>query len=164
MTNELKLKLIELVEPQVVAALVAHNYVSISGKKLIWSNVIIHDDTLELINVKNNTNEDLIEQMIESFPKMGRDSYNAVSARLKQWRTKCTIENVTNAEILEATENHCKGKEDKYVGKLINFIYKHDNSIYTSRLEREIIALREKYENVSEAVQVGGADLSGYRL
>lgn len=172
MNNEIKLKLVDLVEKHVIASLVAHNYVSMAGKgkKLVWDNVIINDHTLELINIKEEHEDvEIAKALLEIFPKEAKagSSLNAIITRIKQWRSKCNLENITYKEIIEAAENHCQGKEVKYIGTLMNFIYKYDAGAYTSRLEKEVDLLRQNYDAIKSSNYVvvdSAVDLSQYGL
>lgn len=144
--NNIKLKLINLIEKGVVSLLIANNFVEHTGEDLSWDSVILKDKTLELLNIvdsKNHDNEKLINELMEIFPKHQLDSKRALEKRYEHFQRKSTLKNITDQEIIEAASHWVADKGPTYCGNLFYFFFKEDKKIYTSRLENIIKQSRE---------------------
>lgn len=158
MINEsIKLKLIDLIEKNVVSILIANSYVTHLGGELTWNNIVVRDETLELFNLldkKEEINADrLIDELMEIFPKEQLDSKKALLQRWANFLKKTTVSNITHNEVIEAASNHVEDHGPKYCGNLFYFFFKEDKKIYQSRLEKAILLMRDsdKYTKKVEA-------------
>lgn len=155
--NNIKLKLISFIEKSVVSTLIANDYVTHLGGELAWDNIVIKDETLELINTLENkeviNDNDLIDELMEIFPKEQLDSKKALLQRWEQFLKKTTLTNITYNEVLEAAQQHVNIMGPKFCGNLFYFFFKEDKKIYQSRLERAILLIREdtQFEKKIEA-------------
>jgi hypothetical protein len=146
--DRIKIELINLIEENVVSILIASNYVTHLGGGLNWKNIVVKDETLELIKIldsKESIDADkLITELMDIFPKEQLDSRKALTERWHQFLKKCTIGDITHSEIIEAAEYHVNEMGPRYCGNLFYFFYKEDKKIYQSRLEKTILLLRDK--------------------
>lgn len=143
-----KIELINLVEQNVISILIASNYVTHLGGELSWKNIIIKDETLELLKIVDSKQaidaDKLINDLMDIFPREQLDSRKALMERWNLFLKKCTIDDITHSEVTEAAEYHVSEMGPKYCGNLFYFFYKEDKKIYQSRLEKTILLLRDK--------------------
>ena len=153
----IKLKLINLIEKNVIGSLIANSYVTHLGGSLTWDRVVIRDETSELLktlDTKEEINaEKLIAELMEIFPKEQLDSKKALLARWNSFLKKTDLTNLTYNEVIEAAQKHIDDMGPKYCGNLFYFFFKEDKKIYQSRLEKTIILMREdeRFNNRMEA-------------
>lgn len=155
--DNIKLKLISLIEKNVVSTLIANGYITHLGGNLTWDRIVIKDETLELFNTLDNKPEinadKLISELMEIFPKEQLDSKKALLQRWSQFIRKTDISNITYDEIIEAAQNHVNEMGPKYCGNLFYFFFREDKKIYKSRLEKNILLIRnnDNYTKKTEA-------------
>ena len=155
-TDNLKLKLISLIDKQLVSLLIANGYITHLGGEIDWNNIIVKDETLELLNLvekKDNNYKEIIKSLMEIFPKNQLDSENALLKRYESYLKKTELKNITDDEILDAATDWVTNKGPIYCGNLFYFFYKEDKKIYTSRLDNLITQNREKIMNTEKAVK-----------
>jgi len=143
-----KIELLNLIEENVVSILIASNYATHLGGSLSWNNIVIKDETLELLKIANSKQsidaEKLIDDLMDIFPREQLDSKKALLERWRHFLKKCTTGDITHSEVTEAAEYHVKEMGPKYCGNLFYFFYKEDKKIYQSRLEKTIALLRDR--------------------
>lgn len=152
--NNIKLKLIDLIPKQIIGLLIANGYVTHLGGDISWDTVIVKDETLELINIlekKENKNEDIVENLMQIFPKHQLDSKKALLTRFENWLKKTDLKPVTENEIYDAAQSWVDSKGPTYCGHLFYFFYKEENKTYKSRLDNLISQMREDNDNNIEA-------------
>lgn len=155
--ENIKLKLISLIEKNVVSALIANGYVTHLGGDLTWDKIIIKDETLELFNTLDSKFEinadNLINDLMEIFPKEQLDSKKALLQRWQHFLKKTNLSDITYDEIIDAAKHHVNEMGPKYCGNLFYFFFKEDKKIYQSRLEKTILLIRddEKFTKKIEA-------------
>jgi hypothetical protein len=142
MNDNVKLKLIKLIEPQVIASLIAHNYVTQIENSLSWDSIIINDYTTQLIYELDNEDDSFIEEFRELFPPQWRDPVKYLKKRYYQWKKKTTLD-ISEEEILEIARHYIENTNEQYVGRAGYFFYKYDSGNYFSRLEN-------KYNEINE--------------
>lgn len=145
-----RLKLIDLIEKQVVSLLIANGYVDKAGPDISWESVNMSDKAYELLNIlesSNKENEAIIDSLMEIFPKKQLDSKKALLQRYEKFLQKTELKNITKDEVCEAARHWIKEKGDIYCGNLFYFFYKEDKKIYISRLENLIREIREYEAN-----------------
>ena len=153
----IKLKLINLIEKNVIGSLIANSYVTHLGGSLTWDRVVIRDETSELLktlDTKEEINaEKLIAELMEIFPKEQLDSKKALLARWNSFLKKTDLTNRTYNEVIEAAQKHIDDMGPKYCGNLFYFFFKEDKKIYQSRLEKNVLLIRDsdKFTNKIEA-------------
>jgi len=153
----IKLKLINLIEKNVIGSLIANSYVTHLGGSLTWDRVVIRDETSELLktlDTKEEINaEKLIAELMEIFPKEQLDSKKALLARWNSFLKKTDLTNLTYNEVIEAAQKHIDDMGPKYCGNLFYFFFKEDKKIYQSRLEKNVLLIRDsdKFTNKIEA-------------
>ena len=137
--------------------MIANSYVTHLGGELTWDNIVIRDETTELINILNTKEEinadKLIDELMEIFPKDQLDSKKALLQRWSQFLKKTTIPDITYDDVIEAAIKHVDEKGPKYCGNLFYFFFKEDKKIYQSRLEKAVILIRDsdKYTKTIKA-------------
>ena len=155
--DNIKLKLISLIEKNVVSTLIANGYITHLGGNLTWDRIVIKDETLELFNTLDNKPEinadKLISELMEIFPKEQLDSKKALLQRWSQFIRKTEVSDITYNEVIEAAQNHVDEMGPKYCGNFFYFFFKEDKKIYQSRLEKNISLIRDndKYTKKVEA-------------
>ena len=145
--DNIKLKLISLIEKNVISTLIANEYVTHLGGEFTWNRIVVKDETLELFNTldsKDEINADkLIDELMEIFPKEQLDSKKALLQRWSYFLKKTNILNITYDEVVEAARQHVAETGPKYCGNLFYFFFKEDKKIYQSRLEKTILLIRD---------------------
>ena len=135
--DNIKLKLISLIEKNVVSTLIANGYITHLGSNLTWDRIVIKDETLELFNTLDNKPEinadKLISELMEIFPKEQLDSKKALLQRWSQFIRKTDISNITYDEIIEAAQNHVNEMGPKYCGNLFYFFFREDKKIFMKK-------------------------------
>lgn len=145
MKNETKLKLISLIEPQVIASLIARGYVEQINKDLTWDSIILTDYTEALLLKMEDSSTEFLKQYRELFPIQWRDPLPVLEKRYKSWRKK-TQYNISEDEILFLTSDYINNTDSRFIGTSAYFLFKYDKGVYLSRLEK-------KYEEYLEYVK-----------
>jgi hypothetical protein len=145
--DSIKLKLIDLIEVNVIGSLIANSYVTHLGGSLTWDRIVVRDETIELLNSIENkpeiNAEKLIDALMEVFPKEQLDSKKALLQRWNQFIKKTNIPDITYNEVIEAAQKHVDDMGSKYCGNLFYFFFKEDKKIYQSRLEKTVLLIRD---------------------
>jgi len=153
-TNDQIASLARMVEPSVIASLVAHGFAEIDfDNELSFDNLILTDETASKLGITNKQkfyeDKQFLKNLLETFPEGNRCSSNALQSRLKVAYKKF-LHNYTAEDVIEAAIYWCRSKQYPYQGDLINFIYKYDRSrVFDSRLHNTIIELKKEEQRRS---------------
>lgn len=158
MNNEVLGKLAKLVEKQVCAALIANGYCKLieNSDNLLFENLIVNDQISKKLGLNINSfyeDPEFLKELLNIFPSGKYScSQNILKSRIKTFMRKTTITDITSDEILTAARTWIDRNVTPYHGHIINFIFKYDNKVYTSRLETIVEELRHDKLNVPELV------------
>lgn len=159
MNDEVIVKLSKLVESRVCAALIASGYATLddADDKLLFDNLIISKDVVKQLGINSTSfydNTEFLKELINTFPAGEyRCSVNVMRSRLRSFMKKTSIPDITEDEILTAARTWITRRETPYHGHIINFIFKYDNKVFTSRLETIVNELRDDKLNTPNIVQ-----------
>lgn len=159
MNDEVIGRLAKLVEPQVCAALIAKGFASLEevDDKLIFENLIIDKSVASKLNINVNSfyeDPEFLNDLLNIFPSGEfRCSKNVLKSRLRSFMKKTSFPDITSDEILTAARTWITRKQTPYHGHIINFIFKYDNKVYTSRLEGIVEELRDDKLNTPNIVE-----------
>lgn len=160
MNDEVIGKLSKLVESRVCAALIASGYATLedNDNELLFDNLIINKDIVKRIGINSTNfydNTEFLKEMINTFPSGEyRCSVNVLRSRIRSFMKKTSITDITEDEMLTAARTWITRRETPYHGHIINFIFKYDNKVFTSRLETIVNELRDDKLNTPNIVQI----------
>lgn len=148
MNDEVIGKLAKLVEQQVCAALIANNYARLeeTDDNLLFDNLIISDAVAKKLNINVNNfydDQEFLKELLSIFPS-GKFSCSpaVLKARIRGFMRKTSITDITPDEMLTAARTWITRHETPYHGNIVNFIFKYEDKVYTSRLETVVEELR----------------------
>jgi hypothetical protein len=160
MNSEIISKLAKLVEPQVCASLIAKGYATLeeSDDKLIFENLVIEKSIIKKLGITESSfyeDSEFLNELLNTFPSGEyRCSKNVLKSRIRNFMKKTSFPDITPDEILTAARTWITRKETPYHGHIINFIFKYDNKVYTSRLETIVEELRHDKLNTPNIVNI----------
>lgn len=165
MNDDVIAKLAKLVEEKVCVSLIAHGYATIdTDDKYTFDNLHINKDIAKKLNINVNhfyEDPEFLKEMIQIFPAGEyRCSANVLKTRIRSFMKKTSIPDITGDEMLTAARTWVSRKDTPFHGHMINFIFKYDNKVFTSRLESVVLELRHDELNTPDIAQNSTFDTS----